>query len=117
MPCNSRNSRVFVITEPKTHNLDTAKRYGDIQLVFGSDENLAVLWSLDFAAELMQRLDEFAFDCKRDYLLITGSLPPVIMAAHYLSGQFEMYRVLFWDQKQRKYRPYILGLGIEDSGR
>jgi hypothetical protein len=101
--------RVFLVKSTRD-DVSDARRFGDVVLIFGDAEPRPRLFSEDFAAEVVRRLETAQYDPEVDYFLVTGDLVSVTMVAAAIARESSVPpRALFFDKQVSEYRPLRLG--------
>jgi hypothetical protein len=107
--------RVFMVRETRDNWTD-ALRFGDVVAIFrGGDDKPPRLFTPEYTAEALRRLDLHGYDPENDYFMVTGDLASVTMIAAAIARDSEVPpRALFYDKSVSEYRPLRLGVDSQE---
>lgn len=101
-------SRCFLIEHCRNFDLTPCKEHGDIVYLFPDDHRLSV-WHDNFKQDILTRLKEEGFDQRRDFIVCSGGVVPLVQAIGAALYEYGSLRVLFWHAGARVYVPSTLG--------
>lgn len=98
-------SKVFLIEEPRTGiDVSMANAYGELSYLFDSTDRRGSAFKTEaFGREILDRLRQLEFNYENDFVVMTGSLIPVIIMSIAIVCTYPYVRLLFYNAAQDEY--------------
>lgn len=105
---DERSPRVFMLM-PHDKNVRASRRFGELVVVFDKQESRPSIWDPSFLLEALDRMQDYQFDPQRDYILVVGSMVPVVMWCAAAFHRWPGTRILCFDIASGDYVARTLG--------
>lgn len=98
-------SKVFLIEEPKMGiDVSMATAYGELFYLFDSDIRRGSAFKTEtFGQQILDRLRQLEFNYENDFVVMTGSLVPVVVMSIAIVSTHPYVRLLFYNAAQAEY--------------
>jgi hypothetical protein len=106
----SAKPKVYVVQDQKDRNLAPAMDYGELRPVLDVEDEPRILNVPAITHKIKRQLQRFT---QNDYLVLIGSPVAIAIAAAYVAdltgGRFKLLK---WDNKDRRYYPLTVDLSV-----
>jgi len=104
----TKTARVFMLA-PHDKNVSRAKRYGELEMIYDRDESRPSIWDEAMYDEALERLAELDYDPNHDYILIAGTMVPVVTFVARLVAEYGQIKTLCYDMVSGEYAQKLMG--------
>ena len=106
--------RVFVFEETK-QDVGKAGAFGKIEFLFGETRPRSALFECDnLSNEIINALEECAYDPARDFICITGHIVSIALLTAAVVSEYGRAKFLLYDAIQKTYHERALGYEFEE---
>lgn len=101
-------ARVFII-EPPSVNVEKAERYGKLIVLLNEPPRISALNSDYYAGVVIEKLEEYEFNPKEDYVCIVGSSSSLVVSIAALITRYSSIMCLLFNASRSDYVLRTLG--------
>lgn len=110
----TKASRVFMLM-PHDKNVSRARRFGELEMIYDRNESRPSIWDEAMYDEAVDRLGELDYDASRDFILIAGTMVPVVTFVARLVAELGQVKTLCYDMVSGEYVEKKMGRNIADE--
>jgi len=116
---NNNNRVIFFEDVSKTLDIESAKKFGNILILFDNKSKEirrpSIFNTKEFSKAVYQRLYDIEFDPKKDSIAISGSIIPICVIVAIAFEIQSPLRLLFYNANTSQYEQHLLESYLEDD--